>query len=160
MKYVGILLVLASAFISSREFSRRMDQRVAECKDFLAFIAHMRIQVGCFLRPVKELGEGFSSPALERVGFIAALKECDRIYDAYSKCEGELSLSDAEREVLNTLFSSFGEGYLDDGIKLIDNCHSAMERLYLKLCEEKTKNTRLVTALSVTAALGVIIFVI
>ena len=160
MKYVGILLILISAIATSREFSKHINKRAAECKDFLAFIAHMRIQVGCFLRPVKNLGEGFSSPALEKSGFISALAESDCISDAYKKCEQKLSLSSEEKETLNTLFSSFGGGYLDDGIKLIDNCYSSMERLYMRLCEEKTKNTRLVTALSVTTALGIIIFVI
>ena len=160
MKYAGILLVLAAAVITSREFSKYMKKRLAELKDFLSFVAHMRIQVGCFLRPVKELGEGFSSPALEKAGFLDSLAEADCIFDAYKKCEGNLSLSDEEKETLCTLFSSFGEGYLEDGMKLIDACYLGMERHYLKFCEEKTKNTRLVTALSVTAALGTIIFVI
>ncbi len=160
MKYVGILLILVAACAISREFSKQMAKRTGECKDFLAFIAYMRIQVGCFLRPVKELGEGFSSPALENAGFMDSLANSDCIFDAYKKCEANLSLSSQEKEVLETLFSSFGEGYLDDGIKLIDASYSAMEKLYSKLCEEKAKNTRLVTALSVTAALGIIIFVI
>ena len=160
MKYIGILLILTAAVAISREFSKYMNKRVAECKDFLAFIAHMRIQVGCFLRPAKELGSGFSSHALERVGFIESLGESDSVFEAYKKSEPKLSLSDEEKRTLNTLFSSFGEGYLEDEMKLIESSYSAMEKLYSRLCEEKTKNTRLVTALSVTAALGIVIFVI
>ena len=160
MKYIGILLVLVAAAVISHEYSRHMEKRAEECRDFLEFIAHMRVQVGCFLRPVKELATGFSSPMLEKAGFIDSLKSSDCILSAYRHCESNLSLSDEEKEVLNTFFSSFGEGYLDDGIRLIDSVYKNMEGLYGKLLEEKTKNTRLVTTLSVTMALGIIIFVI
>ena len=82
MKYVGILLLLAAAALVSRDYCGYMNKRSLECKDFLAFIAHMRIQVGCFLRPVKKLGEGFSSPSLEKAGFLDSLSDSERIIDA------------------------------------------------------------------------------
>ena len=160
MKYIGILLVLLSAFFYSREYTRYMKKRLSECEGFLAFIAHMRIQVGCFLRPTKELSAGFSSEPLSDSGFLYALSECENIYEAYKKTESRLSLSKEERCILETLFSSVGEGYLDDGIKLIDSSFSAMEKLTEKLREECRKNIKLVCAISVTAALGLIIFVI
>ena len=160
MKYIGILLVLAAAVFVSRDYTNYINKRSVECKDFLAFIAHMRIQVGCFLRPVKMLGEGFTSSALEKAGFISALSDSDCILDAYKKCEPNLSLSAEEKALLDNFFSSFGEGYLDDGLKLIESSYSGMERLYKNLCEEKAKNLKLVTALAVTFALGIIIFVI
>ena len=152
--------MLTSAAVISREYSKYMEKRMLECRDFLAFIAHMRIQVGCFLRPVKELAAGFSSPALEKAGFVSYLESADSILSAYRQCEANLSLSEEEKSVLNTLFSSFGAGYLDDGMKLIESAYSGMEILCGRLAEEKTKNTRLVTTLSVTLALGIIIFVI
>ena len=73
MKYIGIFLLLIAAAATSREYSKYMKKRALECKAFLSFIAHMRVQVGCFLRPVKELAAGFSSPMLEKAGFIRAL---------------------------------------------------------------------------------------
>ncbi len=160
MKLIGIFLLLAAAFVTSREYSKYMEKRMLECKAFLSFIAHMRVQVGCFLRPVKELATGFSSPPLEKVGFVHALRDSEGIFAAYKRCESALSLSEEERTVLNTFFSSFGEGYLDDGIRLIDAAYSDMNKLHEKLCEKKANNTRLVTVLSATSALGIIIFVI
>lgn len=160
MKYIGIFLLLIAAAATSREYSKYMRKRALECKAFLSFIAHMRVQVGCFLRPVKELAAGFSSPVLEKAGFIRALGDSDCILSAYKRCEPALSLSEEEKSALGSFFSSFGEGYLDDGMKLIEGAYSDMSKLYEKLCAEKTKNTRLVTALSATSALGIIIFVI
>ena len=160
MKYAGILCVLFAAVFVSAEYSGYMNKRTAECRGFLAFISHMRIQVGCFLRPAKELARGFSSESLEKAGFIEALHNCENISEAYSKCEGELSLSHEEKGVLSDFFSSFGDGYLDQQIKLIESAHAKMEGLCTKLTAERVKNTRLVSAISVTLALGVIILII
>ena len=160
MKYVGILCVLVASVLISGEYCRYMNKRVLECRDFVSFISHMRIQVGCFLRPVRELAIGFSSESLDRTGFLEALTYSQNISEAYSKCEPYLSLSSEEREVLSGFFSSFGDGYLDEQIKLIDSTYSRMEELYLRLSGERVKNTRLVSTISVTAALGFIIFVI
>ena len=160
MKYVGILCVLLAAFLVSGEYRRRVKKRVSECREFLAFLSHMRVQVGCFLKPAKQLGEGFESESLTDAGFIQALATSDSIGQAFSLCEPRLSLSCEEKEVLSLFFSSFGEGYLDGQIKLIDATHARMESLYASLASESVKNTRLVAAISVTAAIGLIIFVI
>lgn len=152
--------MLMASFFISREYCRYINKRVLECRDFVAFISHMRIQVGCFLRPVKELAIGFSSESLDRAGFIDALSNSENISEAYLKCEPSLSLSEEEKEVLSGFFSSFGEGYLDEQVKLIDSVYQRMEELYSKLCREREKNTRLFVAISVTAALGFVIFVI
>ena len=87
-------------------------------------------------------------------------RRSENISEAYSKCESGLSLSSEERELLSGFFSSFGEGYLDEQVRLIDSLYPKMEGLYLKLCGERVKNTRLVSVISLTAALGFIIFVI
>ena len=66
MKYAGILFILLSAGLISGEYSSYVKKRLSECRDFLSFIGHMKIQVGCFLRPANELVEGFNSKSLYR----------------------------------------------------------------------------------------------
>ena len=160
MKYIGIFLVLLAALTFSREYARYMRKRLRECEGFLSFINHMKIQVGCFMRPVRELSFGFSSSPLSEIGFIDSLEKSDGIYEAYKEVEPKLSLSQNEKEVLELLFFSVGNCYLDEGIKMIENAHARTEVLYSSLSEECPKNIKLVTALSVTAALGFFIFVI
>jgi len=160
LRYIGIFTVLLAAFLISREYSHYMKKRLRECEGFIAFIAHMRIQVGCFMRPVKELAAGFSSDALSDVGFIDALSESDGIYEAYKKIEPRLSLSKNERDVLELLFSSVGGCYLEEGMKIIEAAYGKMESLHCSLSEECQKNIKLVSVLSVTAAIGFLILVI
>ena len=97
--------MLIAAAATSREYSKYMKKRALECKAFLSFIAHMRVQVGCFLRPVKELAAGFSSPMLEKAGFIRALGDSDCILSAYKRCEPALSLSEEEKANVTAEFA-------------------------------------------------------
>lgn len=152
--------MLISSVLISREYSRYMRKRFSECQGFLSFMTHIRIQVGCFLRPVRELAAGFTSKPLSECGFIDALKDSENIYEAYKKSEARLSLSPQERGVLENLFSLFGEGYLEEGVRLIDESKERMEALCADLSKKCEKNIRLVTVVSVTAALGFFIIVI
>lgn len=153
-------MVLLAALIFSREYSNYMRKRLRECGGFLSFISHMKIQVGCFMRPVGELASGFSSKPLSEVGFIASLEKSDGIYEAYKEVEPRLSLSKNEKEVLETLFSSIGDCYLDEGMKMIESAYVRTQGLYDSLSKECPKSIKLVSALSVTAALGFFILVI
>lgn len=160
MRYIGIFLVLLAALIFSREYSRYMRKRLRECEGFLSFISYMKIQVGCFMRPLRELASGFSSKPLSEIGFIASLEKSDGIYEAYKEVEPRLSLSQNEKEVLEVLFSSIGDCYLDEGMKMIDSAYVRAEALYSSLSKECPKNIKLVSALSVTLALGFFILII
>lgn len=160
MKYIGIIAVLLSAVIISKEYSSFVNKRLSECRDFLRFIEHMKIQVGCFLRPSNELAKGFSSGSLSDAGFLGALENGESLYGAYKVAEPNLSISEEERDVLETLFSSVGECYLDEGVKLIDASHTKFENLYHKDRAECPKNAKLTSVISVTAAIGFLILVL
>ena len=137
-----------------------MTKRLSECRAFLAFINHIRVQVGCFLKPVRELGLGFRSEPLSECGFIDALSNSESIYEAYKKSEERLSLSADERAVLESLFLPFGEGYLEEEIRIIEAAKEQMEAMCAELSEKSAKNIKLVTVLSVTAALALLLLVI
>lgn len=151
---------MAAAFLLSREYARYIGKRAVQCEEFLSFIAYMRIQVGCFLRPARELAAGFHSRELERIGFLGAVNEGVSLFEAYKSTEDSLVLSKEEREVLRTLFSSLEECYLDDGIRIIDSSYKEMEKLCRKIRDERPKNVKLAATLSVTASVGFLILVL
>ncbi len=160
MQYIGIIAVMLSALVISREYARYMKKRELECEAFLEFIAHLRIQLGCFLRPLREAAAGFSSEALERVGFLGAVGSAESICKAYGSVKKRLSLSEAESRPLEALFSSLGSGYLEDELKLIDICEAEMRDAAEKIKVQSPKNIKLISTLSVTAAIGFFILVI
>ena len=154
---MGLFVIVIAALAASREYSRRVRKRVCECERFLEFIRHIRIQVGCFMRPPSELGCGFSGREIE--GFVGRIAT-DGILTAYENAEPTFSLSVDERDALRELFSSLGSGYLDDELKRIDSTCEKFEKLYNELKERASKDVKLASVLSATAALGVFIIII
>ena len=160
MRYVGFLFVLLASFVISREYAAYVEKRLTESRDFLSFIRHMKIQVGCFLRPTNELVRDFSSDRLSELGFTEALMSGETLYSAYKRAEPELTLSGEERELFEVLFSSVGECYLEEGVRLIDGAEKRLEEIYRKNKLEYRKGARLVSIISVTAAMGFLLLLL
>lgn len=160
MKYIGIFAVLIATAAGAREFSGIKKKHLHECRDFLAFISHLRIQLGCFLRTPREMASSFSSEVLSKSGFLGALSDGADFLSAFELALPHLSISREEEELLHTLFYSLGEGYLENGIKIIDSTYSRLETLYRELSAECKKSIKLASALSATGALGFLILVI
>lgn len=110
--------------------------------------------------PSDELWRGFESEELSAVGFLDAVKSGEGIFSAYKKCEGKLSLSREEKCVLSELFSSLGEGYLEDGMRLIRASEEKMQQLHRALSEDLPRCVKLAATLSLTAAIGISILII
>lgn len=151
---------MLSSLIFSKEYAKYMKKRESECEAFLEFIAHLRLQVGCYLRPVREAVDSFCSEALEGVGFFEAVRASESIYESYKKVRKRLSLSEEELKPLEALFSSLGQGYLEEEMKLINMCESEMRGMVEKINRESPKSIKLISTLSVTAAVGFFILVI
>lgn len=160
MKYIGAFILIAAALLVSREYSRYVKKHAEQCEEFLSFIGYMRIQISCFLRPSREIARGFHGVELERIGFLSAVNEGESLYTAYKAAEDKLYLTEREREILETLFSSLPECYLDDGIRIIDSAYKEMEGVCRKIREERPKNVKLAATLSVTASIGFIILIL
>ena len=160
MNYIGIAAVLFSMLCFSKEYSHKQYARLKECEGFLAFFLHMRMQVGCFLRPSRELADGFSNNALSKLGFLDALRNRGSLFAAYEECESRMALSLAEKEIIVQLFKSVGEGYLDEGMRLIESACKEMKSISQDLKREVPKSVKIANALTAAVSLGIIILVI
>ena len=157
MKLLGFFMIAAAAIAASLEYSKRVRKRLRESECFLEFIRHMRIQLGCFMRPPCDLGRGFSSCEID--GFVSGISD-NGIRAAYESAESGLSLSPNEKDILRGLFSSVGSGYLEDELKRIDKAEDAFLREYNDFKARAAKDVKLVSALSATAAVGIFIIII
>ncbi len=153
-------MILLSVWIFSDSYSKHTKKRLLEYEGFLEFISHVRLQMSCYLKPARQLAEGFYSKPLADSGFLEYIGKCESISEAYRRAEGRLSLSKEERKLLSGLFSSLGEGYLHDELKLIDAYRSQLEEGFFRLKKDAPKNSKLISTLSVTAAVGFLILVI
>ena len=158
MKYLGLAFLLIGAFFISREYSKYIQKRLAECEGFLLFIKHMRRQVGCFLKPPCEIGEGFVNKPI--TPFLLALGDSESVHSAYLSSKDSFSLSLPEDRTLTELFSSIGSCYAGEGIKLLDSSVEKFELLYRDLSQDSKRSTRLVATLTATLAVGIFILVV
>lgn len=160
MKYIGAFIIIIASVLLSGEYSRYIKKRAEQCEEWLSFIGYMRVQISCFLRPSREIAIGFSGVELEKIGFLKAVNDGESLYGAYKATEKSLALTLEEREIVETLFFSIEECYLDVGIKIIDSAYEEMEKACLRIREERPKNVKLAATLSVTASIGFLILIL
>lgn len=160
MKIVGICILLFAFLLTSRELTERRRRRVVLFEECYRFIQHIRLQIGCYLRPVCDIAENFESAALSGAGFLDRLSAGEIPMDALSHSSLRRELGDEGYRVLSSLFATLGSGYMDDEMKLIDSCASQFLRLLETEREESPRGIRLIRTLCAGAALGIIIFVV
>lgn len=159
-RIAGIAAVALAALIFSREFSAYQKRRMGETEGFLSLLTFMRGEINCHLRPVSEWCRDFRDPALERVGFLPALRESCDLSGAYSACERQLSVTDAERKLLSAFTSSFGHGYREDELKLVDYYCAEMGRAAARCRRDVPRYNRLVRTLCASAAVAAVILLL
>ena len=160
MKYVGISFFIFGALAFAGVYISYLKRRVEEYVAFSSLVAYMRIQIGCFMRTPRELIGEFESETLRDTGFLEALEECSDMGEAYARIQGKLLLKKRESELVQALFSSLGEVYYEEGVRLLNSAQEELERACEREREASAKNKRLVSALSATVALAVIMLVI
>ena len=160
MKYIGIILFMGAFFLISEEYRKRAERRLCETEDFLAFIEHIRLQMGCFLARPREYLADFAKETFKRTGFCELVESGMSLSEAFSEIFPRLSLRHEEKELLAELFSRLGDGYLEDGIKLLDEGIERLGGLCGQLRESTKKNVKLVSALSATFSVGILFLVL
>lgn len=160
MKLFGALLLCGGAFLLLDRFTAYRRAREAECAGFLAFLSFLRRQIACFARPVPQAAEGFSDAALERVGFLPALRETGDLSAAWQAALFALSLGEAEREVVGEFFASFGKGYLDDEVRRADAAIDELTRLFEAGRRQMPRTVKLVRTLTVSLTLCAVILLL
>jgi hypothetical protein len=160
VKYIGFCAILAAALFFSGEYRKYINKRLFECESFLSFFAYIRLQLGCFLKPLRELAGDYQKRDGVLGRIVSELQSGIEPSAVYKKYEPELSLSTEEREVLRHLFSNLGKGYLEDEVKLLDSSCSVLGGLYASLKEEAPKKTKTVAVVSCALSLGFIILAV
>ena len=107
MKTFGILLVLFSAIAFSYQRTVGQERRLRILEELFSFIERMRIDIGCYLRPISDIAENFSSPMLLSLGFFEEMR-IGGAYSAYLKIEPYLLPKGEATNLLERFFSTVG----------------------------------------------------
>lgn len=159
LKLVGICILLFTSILVSRELVSRRKRRLLVYEELLRFVAFLRLQIGCFLRPIPEVVADFRSDELERCGFLTSDDGAGIAARFASSALPGIVGEDCSR-VVDSLFSSIGSGYLEDEIRLIDVHKEQLSQLVERERDETARQVRLIKTLAASASLGLVIFVI
>ena len=159
MKIFGMFFVVISAMIFAFERTSADDRRLRVLLELTKFIERLRIDIGCYLKPVSDIAAAFSSDTLSELGFLSDIREmgADK---AYVRLEEKKILRDEEKRILSGFFSRLGEGYAEDELKLIDSALQELSALIKVEREKAPKRKKLFLTLSCAGALALIILLI
>lgn len=160
LRILGGALLLLCALLVGREYSAYAGRRIAEHQGFIALISHSEGMIGRFLSSGDELWRGFDNEALERVGFLPLIKDGKDADSAFSTVKGRLSLGDEAKKKVEEFFKDFGSGYKDQEIARISALRAELETSLKSETAELEKNSRVLNALLVGGALGLIILLV
>ena len=156
MRYVGVALIFLGAYLASRKNSERERERLELLLGYESFIREMRSRAANLLEAVPHWVGKFECPALERAGFLSAVRRGERLTEAFAVAsEG---LPEGARESILTLFSHTG-ATLDDEIARIDAALATVGRIADEQSRESRERSRLfsVLALGISAGVGILV---
>lgn len=153
LKIGGCLLIMLSALLVGREYSKYTDRRIAENAGFLSLVRHMEGQVAKFLSYGDGLFFGFEDSALESCGFLTAIKDGESLSSAMEKCKSHLSISPEMKSSLTEFFTHFGGDYQEEELRKISAFLSKIEKMAERDSENMTKNLQVARALLLGGAL-------
>ena len=159
LKLFGICILLFTSMLISRELADARRRRLALCEELLRFLSFLRLQIGCFLRPISEIACEFRSSTLSACGF---LKDggVEDLSVAFSSSDAPRIAGKECTRIVESLFTSLGVGYLDNEIGIIDSHRAELTELVEVERTEAARQIRLIRTLTASAAVGLIILII
>ena len=101
--------------------------------------------------------ESFQCDVESVLPFVLEVRSGSSPKAAFEKHEGELAIGKEGKRILNNLFSALGTGYKDGTLSHIRSARDELERYTAGEKEEAEKNSKLITALLVGGAVGVLL---
>ena len=159
MKIFGMALILFSALFFAREKNRAAEERLHILEELFRLAETMKIEIGCYLRPISDIVSSFSSETLTKLGFISDF-EVLGAFNAYLRLESAFSLSEDEKKLFRGFFSRIGKGYAEDELKLIEYFSTQLFQLLKAEREKLPKEKKLSATLSCALAFAIIILLV
>ncbi len=160
MKYIGILLILLAAYFAARSYRRGARERRELAEGFLALISEMRRRAACYLEPPSRWVPEFVCPALEKAGFVAAVRSGKTLLEAFRAAKDGLPSERGIAELLMEFFSKTGSGYLISELELTEGVERDLYSKIEKLREDEERRCRSVGAVIYAVAVGAMLLLL
>lgn len=147
MHYIGLGLLFFACALLCTQFSAYQQKRVLECEGLLRLLEHMRGEVTLYLRPYPECVLGFENEALQKTGFLDALKVCKTLSEAWESTRQNFSINSELCKEFYAFCRNFGKGYAEDERKLLTSYVEKFEKTLEFERKEAPRTAKLVRTL-------------
>ena len=159
LKLIGVCILLFTSVLISRELVARRRRRLALCEELLRLVGFLRLQIGCFLRPIGDVISDFESAEFSACGFLPSERYADPRQAFLDSDAPSIAGRECAR-IVDSLLSSLGTGYLDDEVKIIDQHRAELCAAVEAERTETDRQVRLIRTLTASAAPGSVILII
>lgn len=159
MKTIGMFFVVVASALFSYEKIITGNKRLRALEELFCFIERIRLEIGCYLRPISEIAAEFSSDILSKLGFFSDIQK-EGVHTAYTALQAKLCFGKDINRLLDSFFSMLGRGYAEDEIKLADITLNELSKLLSRERENAPKEKKLFLTLSCGGALALIILLV
>lgn len=159
LKLIGAAVIAIACAFAVTELARQNKKRTSECEGFLELLRLIRTRIADFSEPLASIYTDFSNPALDSVGFTAALAHGD-FAAALEACRERLSLDCESFEMLCSFARELGMSYRSEQLSSCDRYIAELEARRAYSRTESTRKTKLACSLTVTFGLMLIILLV
>ena len=152
--------MVLSAMLASNAYSNYAKRRLLQYSGLIALFSHQEGMISRFLSSGDGLWRGFSNEELEKIGFLPLLREGERLYNAFQKCEGNFLLPKETTERIKEFLYASGKGYKEGEIASISAFRLSLEEEMKNESDALDKNVKVANALLIGAALAFLIMII
>lgn len=157
-RYTGAVLILFSAVLLALFYKRYVERGIRERESFLSLIDCLRVRIDCYLSTLVEVFKDFKDEAIEP--FLRRVREGESPESAFAGTHTLFAIGKGGIEILSRLFGMIGREYKAGVIASVDTARAAFTEYSAKQLEEGKKSVKLICALLLGGALGLVILLI
>lgn len=157
IKTIGAVLLLCITVYLCVAFTWNEARRLRQLEGLLLLLRTVRGQISCFRTPVDRIYASFENEALERCGFLPALRQTGDFTQALEAVGPRLLMPEEEARLLSSFGLELGGTYRDEQVAACDYYISELENCFARRREERPRRLRLGRSLLLTGGLMLIL---
>ncbi len=159
MIFLGLSVLIFSALFIWRGYASYLKQCKMSLCSFYDALCDMKDKMSLYLLSPREWAEKYDGRLLSDCGFTDKLCSGESVLSSYSEAKRHLHIDDDSDEVLTSLFSHFGEGYLENELAAMQSAILKLEKIKEKTDAETDKRIKVAGVLiGAILSCGVLLF--
>ena len=155
IRIVGCLLILAAGTVTALILRREATARLTQLDGFISLLRYIRACIASYNTPIDRILASCDAEILKKCGVKGVPKDIDTLRASLNpRPEAEVA------STLSSFASEFGTGFRDEQLRSLDYHISRLESLRAPMADSTEKRKRLVTALCLSGAAAIAIFLI